>query len=160
MIKKSLYVIAGAVGVRSLTQMLLKDKNTGVMGYAANAIGSLVVGWAAGKATKSQDVAAMVTLGGMVGLVLRILQDVTPIGQYVNLQLSGLGRVGDYGMGAIVPTTFFVPLYHAPGGDNIANTQLPAAVRAAMAPPASAGMKGMGVISKGGRYTSTGRYSA
>lgn len=160
LVKSSLYIIAGAVGTRSLTQMVLKDKNTGVMGYVANAVGSFILGFAASKVFKSKEIGTMVTVGGMTGLVLRILQDVTPIGQYVNLQLSGMGMLGDVGMGAIVPTTFFVPLYTAHGQDSIANTQLPAAVLAAMTPPAKAGMKGVGVIQKGGRYTSTGRYSS
>lgn len=159
--KQSLYLIGGAVAVRSLTQMILKDKNVGAMGYVANAVGSLVLGMAASRFI-NKEAGTMVTLGGFTGVVLRMLQDLTPIGQYVNLQLSGMGMLGDVGMGAIVPTTFFVPLaQQSAGGGAINQMAMPAAVQALAAPPAKAGMRGVGaVVASGkGRYTSVGRYA-
>ncbi len=109
MFKNALSVIGGAVGTRYATQLALGASNTGAIGYLANAIAALALGWAAGKFMKSPQVGAMVTLGGFTGLALRMLSDLTPIGQYVNLSLSGAGKSGDTGIGLITDTTFYVP---------------------------------------------------
>lgn len=109
MFKNALSVIGGAVGSRYATQLALGASNTGAIGYLANAIAALALGWAAGKFMKSPQVGAMVTLGGFTGLALRMLSDLTPIGQYVNLSLSGAGKAGDTGIGLITDTTFYVP---------------------------------------------------
>jgi hypothetical protein len=109
MFKNALSVIGGAVGSRYATQLALGASNTGAIGYLANAIAALALGWAAGKFMKSPQVGAMVTLGGFTGLALRMLSDLTPIGQYVNLSLSGAGKGGDVGIGLITDTTFYVP---------------------------------------------------
>lgn len=109
MLKNALSVIGGAVATRYATQLALGANNTGAIGYLANAIAALALGWAAGKFMKSPQVGSMVTLGGFTGLALRMLSDLTPIGQYVNLSLSGAGKAGDTGIGLITDTTFYVP---------------------------------------------------
>jgi len=109
MFKNALSVIGGAVASRYATQLALGANNSGAIGYLGNAVASLALGWAAGKFMKSPQIGAMVTLGGFTGLALRMLSDLTPIGQYVNLSLSGAGKVGDTGIGLITDTTFYVP---------------------------------------------------
>ncbi|MBK8200673.1 MAG: hypothetical protein IPK75_20240 [Acidobacteria bacterium] len=95
----------------------------------------------------------MVTLGGIVGTVLRLVQDYTPLGQYA--QLSGMVR-GDSGMGFLAPTTFFVPLAPADGrGATSAQMALPAAVtdlvRSRPSAPAQ-GVSGVSRYSRGSRF--------
>jgi len=145
--KKALYIITGAVATRSVTQMILGAKNTGAMGYAANAVAAIGLGWAATKFLKNKKLGANVTIGGVVGLVLRMLQDLTPVGKFVPLQLAGL----DAGMGAIVPTMYFVPLN---SGNDINNTQVPSQLQAKLTPAPA--MAGLGRAS--GRYSGSGRY--
>lgn len=109
MFKNALSVVGGAIATRYATQLALGANNTGAIGYLANAIAALALGWAAGKFMKNPQIGAMVTLGGFTGLALRMLSDLTPIGQYVNLSLSGAGKAGDTGIGLITDTTFYVP---------------------------------------------------
>lgn len=108
LLKNALGVIGGAVATRYATQLALGGKNTGAIGYLGNAIAALALGWIAKKYLGPQ-VGTMVTLGGFTGLALRMLNDLTPIGQYVNLSLSGAGKAGDTGIGLITDTTFYVP---------------------------------------------------
>jgi hypothetical protein len=152
LVKKALYLIAGGVAARAITQMVLKDKNTGLMGYAGNAVAAVLAGWATSKVLKSKDAGAFVTLGGITAIVQRALTDYTPVGAYINTQMSGIGMRGDLGMAGIVPQTFFVPLQS--GADM--STTMPGAIQA-LAAPRAAGMRG--IMTRGGRYTSVGRYS-
>ncbi len=48
-LKLGLGAFGGAVGSGYLTQMVLSSSNTGVMGYAGDAIATLVLAWAANK---------------------------------------------------------------------------------------------------------------
>ena len=112
------WTLAGAVGTRAVTQALLGGKNTGVTGYVANAVAAVSLGYVVKRGTKNEKAGDMVTLGGFVGIVMRLLQDYTPIGAYVKTQLAGMGVYGD--------ATFFVPLQTDP--DNRMRTLLPAAV--------------------------------
>ncbi len=118
--KNALGVIGGAVATRYATQLALGGKNTGAIGYLGNAIAALVLGWGVKKFLKSPQLGAMVTVGGFTGLALRLLTDLTPIGQYVNLSLNGAGKAGDIGIGMITDSTFFVPTVFQPGSMNVA----------------------------------------
>lgn len=142
--KSAVSVIGGAVASRYATQLALGAKNQGIMGYAGNAIAALLLGWGA-KRFLGPNVGAMVTLGGFTGLALRMLSDLTPIGQYVNLQLNGMGKAGDTGIGLITDSTFYVPTTFASGSMNQA--QVPAQLQAMIA--AAGGSKGMAGL--GGR---------
>jgi hypothetical protein len=126
--KSALGVIGGAVASRYATQIALGGKNTGVIGYVGNAVAALLMGWAAKKFLKSPQLGVMVTIGGFTGLALRMLQDLTPIGNYINLSLQGAGKGGDVGIGLITDSTFFVPTVFQPGSMNQA--MLPNAVMA------------------------------
>ena len=83
-------VIAGAVGSKAATQLVLSSKNTGVMGYAGNAIATGILGFAAHKMFADKTIAQMVIAGGIAQIIVRIMSDQTPYGSY----LSGAG-VGD-----------------------------------------------------------------
>lgn len=142
MFKSALGIIGGAVATRYTTQFVLQGKNTGWMGYLGNAVAALVLGWAAKKFLKSPQLGTMVTLGGFTGLALRLLTDLTPVGQYVNLQLSGAGKAGDIGIGLISDSVFVVPTVFENG--SMTQAQIPTQYRQAMSIAAAAGGKGMG----------------
>lgn len=138
LLKNALGVIGGAVAARYATQLALGGKNTGAIGYLGNAIASLALGWIAKKYLGPQ-VGTMVTLGGFTGLALRMLNDLTPIGQYVNLSLSGAGKAGDTGIGLITDTTFYVPTVFNSG--SMSDAMIPNQVRQLVA---------AGSVNKGG----------
>lgn len=148
LVSKALAVIGGAIGSKYVTQLALGGNNTGYMGYAGNLVASIALGWATTKVTKSKDLGQMVLVGGIAGLSLRILQDMTSIGQYVNLSLSGAGKGGDLGLGIIQDSSFPVPQTFAPG--SMTNAIVPRATRSyvsaqtAQMAVASTGKSGMG----------------
>lgn len=141
----SLYAVSGAVGTRLLTEAVLGSSNRGLLGYIGNAVTALVAGWGVGRLTRNRDASHWVTMGGFIGLTLRILQDVTPVGKFINLQLAGLGRHGDATLGALLPSSFFTPeLYSGTGAEK----WVPPALRPAPAPaPAPAGTNGLAGLS-------------
>lgn len=148
LVSKALAVIGGAIGSKYVTQLALGGNNTGYIGYAGNLVASIALGWATTKVTKSKDLGQMVLVGGIAGLSLRILQDMTSIGQYVNLSLSGAGKGGDLGLGIIQDSSFPVPQTFAPG--SMTNAIVPRATRSyvsaqtAQMAVASTGKSGMG----------------
>lgn len=150
-VTKAAWTIAGAVGTRFLTQWALGSKNSGILGYVGNAAAALGLGWGVGKVMKSKDAATWVTVGGFVGIVMRVLQEYTPIGSLVASQLSGLG---DYGLGVYMPTSFFVPLV---AGSDGATMQMPSAVGAMIA--AAGARKGVSGLATGRYGARAGRYA-
>lgn len=152
MVQQGALVIGGAIGARTLTQVILRGNNTGLMGYLGNAVSGHLLGTLVGRATRNPRNGQLITLGAYVGIALRLLQDYTPLGKYTTLSLSGNGLRGDFGMGFLEPTTFFVPLAPADGrGATSAAMALPAAVRPV---PRTAG--NMGMLS---RYGGRSRYA-
>jgi hypothetical protein len=93
-VKAGASVIAGAVGSKAVTQAVLATSNTGVMGYAGNAVATVALGWAAHAAFRDKLISQMVVAGGIAQIIVRIITDLTPYGTY----LSGTG-VGDYQTG-------------------------------------------------------------
>lgn len=79
-------LIAGVFGARMLPQLILKDKNTGIMGYAADAAGGGIVSWAMGK-----FIGASWGEGGWIGTAVavasRIISD--KFGSSLGAGLSG-----------------------------------------------------------------------
>lgn len=141
-LKNAFAIIGGGVLTRIATQAALGSKNTGIFGYLGNAVAAFAIGWAANKILKNRGLANMVTIGGFVGLAFRLLQDFTPLGQYVNLQLSGAGKSGDVGIGMITDSTFFVPTVFQNG--SMTNANLPAQVLQLAA--AGSSRQGMGTL--------------
>lgn len=158
LVGKSMYTIIGAVGSRAICQMLLKSKNSGPLGFAANIAAGFGLSKLTEKFTKNKQAGDLVLLGSMIGVVLRALQEYTPIGSYVQSQLSGMG---DLGMGIYRPTTFFTPGTQGDPNsvDGGAMTRLPASLQAAIdvakVAQTRAASAGQGM---GGRYGRAGRY--
>ena len=147
MLTTGLYVLGGMVGTRAATQLALGSKNQGVLGYVGNAITAGVLGQLVGRGLlKSRQAANWITIGGFAGIAARLLQDFTPVGRMLNLQLAG---VGDWGMAGFVPQAFPVPQESA-GWPNV---QIPGSWR-----PAAAAVSGLGRLGAGrlGRNRLTG----
>ena len=89
-------VIAGVVGTRAIPQMVLGAGNTGPMGYVANAVAALGLGWLAHVFLKRPVVTTAVIAGGFAGLLSRVIADKTPFGAAVSL--SGLGDWSGLGL--------------------------------------------------------------
>jgi len=140
MVQKAGFLIAGAAGTRLLTQAVLGSKNTGILGYAGNAITAFILGPIAGKVLKSKEAGAMVTLGGFVGLTLRLISDFTPFGS--QLALSGMG---DYQV-----STFFTPARYV-DAINSAVVDIPASVQPRITAAAPA-MSGLASVAQVGTY--------
>ncbi len=91
MVPSALFLIAGGVGSKLLTQAVMQGKNTGWLGYAGNIGVSLALSMGVRAFMKNSNAANMVLLGGIVQTVLRVLVDQTPLGETVK-QFG----VGDY----------------------------------------------------------------
>jgi len=114
----SLWAIAGGVATRAIPQILLKDGNTGIMGYGANALTAGVLAWGAdrfigGSAGKGVLLGGMVMLGGRIiadlfGKTLVSFGDV-----FGTTGTSGLGAHGDpsFDLGLYTPNEFVVPTW-------------------------------------------------
>lgn len=111
---KSVGVIAGALGARYLPQLVLGGNNTGVVGYVGNLVSSFALGYV-GKKAVSPDFGTSVMAGGIASTILRILNDTTSFGTYINTALSGAGKGGDIGLGIIQNSSFPLPQVAQPG---------------------------------------------
>jgi hypothetical protein len=132
------YVVGGAVGTRMLTQALLGARNTGVFGYIGNAAAAFGLSWGVKKFVRNPQAANMVLLGGFTALAVRLLQDYTPLGQFVQANLAGMGIRGDTGMGLLLNNSFSSPMIYDNGG-----AVMPSAWRAMIPAPAAA-VRGLG----------------
>jgi hypothetical protein len=147
----ALWLIGGAVGTKILTQAVLGAKNTGVMGYIGNAVAAFGLSLLVGKLLKNPTAGKAVLSGGIVALVLRLLSDYTPLGQYT----SAIG-MGDYQVSNwVTPQRYKDAL-------NSAEIEIPAGwaptVIQSNAAPGGGGMGSYGGPG-GGMYTSGGLYS-
>jgi len=85
----ALFVIVGAVGSRLGTQALLGARNTGFMGYLGNAGAGVALSMLARWLMRTRDASNAILLGTSVGIVLRVIADFTPLGEYA--KAAGLG---------------------------------------------------------------------
>lgn len=88
---QAIFTIAGAVGSKYLTQAVLQSSNTGAMGYFGNLVSAFALSWGASMFPPLKAHAKTILAGGIVQLVLRLINDYTPFGQYT----ANLG-MGDY----------------------------------------------------------------
>jgi len=97
--------LVSAIATRQLPQMLLSTANTGVEGYAANAVTALAMTWLAGTfAGPAAGRGALI--GGSVILLDRVLSEqVSPISSY--LALSGVGDAAAYSKLGTIRTGYF-----------------------------------------------------
>ena len=91
LVTSAVFTIAGAVGSKYLTQMVLTTSNTGVMGYLGNIVSAFLLSLGREGIHAQSDCGAAVLSGGFVQVVLRLIADYTPFGQYT----ANLG-MGDY----------------------------------------------------------------
>ena len=138
-ITTSTFVIVGALGSKLGAQLVLGSNNTGVVGYAGNLAVGGVLWFLADKVMKNKTAASGIIAGTVAQLILRLINDYTPFGQY--LQSAGMGdyQMQSYGTPQILtdPTTNSNLLI--PNGWGA-----PAALPAAAA-PMSTGKKGSGM---------------
>lgn len=93
----AVFTIAGAVGSKYLTQAVLQDSNTGVMGYFGNAVAAFALSWGVNAFLKNRAMAGAILAGGAVQIVLRLIADFTPFGAYTkdigmgDWQCAGMG---------------------------------------------------------------------
>ena len=143
LIKLGLGAAGGAVGTRFLTQTILGDKNTGVMGYGANALIAIGLAWAAAKFA-GREVASGVAAGGLAAVILRLWSDRVSGSSAAALS----GYLGDLefssdGLGAYIQSGFPLPTVSG-GNGNYLSVPAPASwgpigapAGAALAPNAS-----------------------
>jgi len=134
------FVIVGALGSKLLTQMVLGANNVGLIGYAGNAVAGGILWFVAEKFLKNKEAANGIVSGTAVQIILRLINDYTPFGQYV----SSLG-MGDYQAQAFVTPQVLVDPY------NNATIAIPGPWQPQMLPaPAAASGSGVGDL-YGGR---------
>lgn len=90
-------VVASAVASKVGAQMVLGSKNTGVMGYAGNVLAGGALYFAAKSVTRNEMILNAIMSGTAVQVVLRGINDYTPLGEFV----KDLG-MGDYQVQAYV----------------------------------------------------------
>ncbi len=137
MLESGAYALGGLVATRQIPQLILKEKNSGWMGYLANAATAIAVAMAAGKFV-GQRAGNAALIGGGAYLVDRVLTEkVSPVGQY--LALSG---VGDFKaastMGRVKPGYFPLPVQRDRSGNPIIPQAIVDAVKAQLPAPAAA----------------------
>lgn len=118
LIPTALWAIAGGVATRAIPQLLLKDSNTGIFGYGANALTAVALSWAAERFV-SPNAGKGVLIGGAVMLGGRLISDffgksLVSFGDvFGTTGTSGLGAAGDPGfdLGIYTPGEFVVPTW-------------------------------------------------
>lgn len=145
-ITTSTFVLVGALGSKVGAQLVLGANNTGVVGYAGNLAVGAALWFVTDKVMKNNTAASGVIAGTVAALILRLLNDYTPIGSYI----QNLG-MGDYQMQSYVtPQILQDPLANA-------DIQIPPgwapkimAPVAAAAPKASMGTQPVAASASGG----------
>lgn len=116
LIPTALWAIAGGVATRAIPQLLLKDSNTGIFGYGANALTAVALSWAAERFV-SPNAGKGVLIGGAVMLGGRLISDffgksLVSFGDvFGTTGTSGLGAQGDpsFDLGLYTQNEFVVP---------------------------------------------------
>lgn len=141
-VTNAVFVIVGALGSKLATQAVLGSNNTGIVGYAGN----LAIGAAMWMLTehvmKNRAASSGVIAGTIVQVLLRVINDYTPFGSYVN-QLG----MGDYQMQSFVTPQVLVDPWNSaqimlPNGWAPQTIAPPPAAAALPAAGAPAGMSG------------------
>lgn len=94
LVTQGVFAAGGLVLSRFATQAVLGASNVGFMGYAGNAISTGLLAWGTHMISKNPRNRDAVILGGVMGIIARLITDFTPYGSF--LQSQGFG---DYGMG-------------------------------------------------------------
>ena len=132
----------GFVGTRFLTQLALGDNNTGILGYAANAVMAIALAWATEKFAHDKTIASGVAAGGLGGLFARIWSEnfsgVAPTAA-ASSGMSGYGDAEFTGLGAYVASGYPLPTVSAfQPGSNYLSPGAAASLIASSATPGAA----------------------
>lgn len=145
LVTNAVFVILGALGSKLGAQALLGTKNTGLLGYGANAGVGAGLWFLTEKVMKNRAASSGVIAGTIVQILLRAINDYTPFGQYV----ASLG-MGDYQMQSFVTPQVLVD------PTNSAEVRIPDGWAPRMLPPApmpvTAGMSGTSIYGASGIY--------
>lgn len=111
-------MLGGAVPT-VISQAVLKEKNTGLMGYAANIAATFLLAWGAAKVAKGQlgaSFAKGILAGGIGSVIKRAITDYSLLGQYG--QTLGLGdyMVANFTNPPRVADGLNSPMYQIPDG--------------------------------------------
>lgn len=100
-------VVLGGLGSRVIPQLVLGASNTGPLGYLANGITAVALGWISHMFfPKQRFLMYGVILGGMGGLITRIVTEQTPYGASLSTPAAGLG---DWGLGLYRKSNYLTP---------------------------------------------------
>jgi len=139
-LKNGFWALVGLVVTRQLPQMLLKEKNTGAMGYAANVATALAFSYVLGRSPAGADAGGAALIGGGLYVVNRVIsENFSPVGKFLSLQ--GMGDVNALGEILSGDRTYFpLPVAY----DNNRNPIIPTQIAARPLPVAAASGAGMG----------------
>lgn len=137
-LKNGFWALVGLVITRQLPQMILNTKNTGAMGYIANAVAAFAAGFGISKFAGT-DAGSAALLGGGLYVVNRVIQDnFSPVGKV--LSLAGMGDASSLGEILSGDRTYFPePVAY----DNDRNPIIPSQIKARPLPVVAA-TTGMG----------------
>lgn len=133
-------VLGGAAVTGIISNYLPSNLTQGWMGYLTTSVVAVVLGQVAGKAMRNSAVGTYVTVGGLLIVGLKILQQFMP-----QLQLPFTLASTSAGTGLITGSNFYVPQVNVPG--SMATFVTPAGITGAIpvaAPVAATGMHGLG----------------
>ena len=105
----AVFTVAGAVGTRYLTQMVLGTSNTGPLGYIGNVIAAFALGAVAHMFPATRKAAPALVTGGIVALVIRLIGDYTPYGNLVSNLGGGDAGLAGVGLGAYQRQSYYTP---------------------------------------------------
>lgn len=123
----AVFVLIGGLGSKLGTQAVLGANNVGLVGYAANAAVGGVLWFITRMVLKNKNAEAGIISGTILQILLRVINDYTPFGSYVN-QLG----MGDYQMQSFVTPQILVDPW------NSAQIQIPPGWAPALPAPAPA----------------------
>lgn len=138
------WVIVGLVLTRQIPQVLLREKNTGAMGYLANIATAIAAAWAA-SSVGGEKAALMTGAGGGAYVITRAAQEhMNPFGKYLTLQ--GLGDAMALGEVYTGDRAYFpTPVSYDSNGTPIVPARIDPRLQArAIAAPAAAAGQGLG----------------
>lgn len=136
-LKTGLVALGGLVITRQLPQLVMKEKNSGIIGYAANFVTMLMTAAAASKWLGKESGTAA-GIGGSLYLANRIISEqFSPIPKALSLSGVGDAAAATPGqLGAIRPAYFPMPVTYNPDGSPAIPSAITDAVKAQINPPA------------------------
>ncbi|MBZ5580899.1 MAG: hypothetical protein LAQ30_01615 [Acidobacteriia bacterium] len=135
-LKFGLLALLGLVATRQVPQLLLKEKNTGIMGYVSNLATAVAAGLGTGKFVSPAAGNAVMIGGGLYTINRVLTEQFSPVGKV--LSLAGVGdHQASATLGGIRPVGLYPPAYDKNGRPIIGKEYIDAIGAALPAPPAA-----------------------